>query len=210
MNTKPDIILFDLDGTLLDNTHVVVSAYKTGLEKLGLEQKSSEQILSLKGLSTEKTAEHLSVPDEKINQMVEHFISYFRSYSSDPKFQPILFKGVDKFLEWGRSRGIPLAVVTNNDTQSAKNMLKKAEILDFFYCVVGSSDVKKVKPSPEPIIKALSLLAVKYENHRVLFIGDSPTDQEAAKNAGIQFTMVNNEFEDSISLNDCYLRLSGD
>jgi pyrophosphatase PpaX len=78
-----------------------------------------------------------------------------------------------------------MAIVTSKLAWGATEELAQAGMLQYFRCVVGFDDTESHKPDPEPIYEALDRLCVDVSCERdVLFIGDSPADVFAARNAG--------------------------
>lgn len=95
------------------------------------------------------------------------------------------YEGVPDILQWCVGQCIPLAVVTSKVAWGARAELAQAGMLQYFRCVVGFDDTDLHKPDPEPIFEALDRLCVDIaEAGDVLFVGDSPADIFAARNAG--------------------------
>jgi phosphoglycolate phosphatase len=86
-------------------------------------------------------------------------------------------------LSWIHSLQIPMAVVSNKEGYHLRKEVKDLGWQDYFYCVVGSNDAQKDKPSPTPLLYALSRRSIE-PGPRVWFVGDSVVDMVCAKQAG--------------------------
>lgn len=188
MDTLPHIILFDLDGTLLDNSSAVVDAYASGLKKYEFKEKSHEYIARLAGLSTFETAKKLEVPDDQIHLIDAHFWEYFHLYADDPEKIPIIIDQVPELLNFLKLKNIKMGIITSNEASIAKKLLSKVGLIDFFEVIIGAEHVENKKPSPESVYLALDKLKVDEEyidKEGVWLIGDTISDIGAANNAGI-------------------------
>lgn len=183
MENLPEVVIFDLDGTLIENSLVVIEAYCTALYKYGYPEKSKEYIASLAGLSTNETAKFLGVDEVDWEKIDHYFWKYFEDYADDPNKMPILFEGVEKLLNFLEKKNIKMAVVTSNRAVIARKLLVKVNLIQYFDIIVGSEDVKNKKPSAEPIEMALKGIGQNIEN--VWMIGDTSSDVGAARNANI-------------------------
>lgn len=93
------------------------------------------------------------------------------------------YPGIEGVLEGFLVAGVPMAVVTSKVSWGATEELTQAGLLGYFAAVVGFDDTECHKPDPEPVHAALERLCVD-EANEVLFVGDSPADIWAARNAG--------------------------
>ena len=93
------------------------------------------------------------------------------------------YEGIREVLEACTGHGLVLAVVTSKVAWGAVQELEQADMLRYFRCVVGEEDTDEKKPDPAPIYEAMSRVLVD-DPGDVLFVGDSPADIFAARNAG--------------------------
>lgn len=93
------------------------------------------------------------------------------------------FTGIEHVLETLTQAGIPMAVVTAKISWGAIDELTRGGILRHFQAVIGVDDTDAHKPDPEPIFAALNRMLIDSVDD-VLFVGDSPADMFAARNAG--------------------------
>jgi pyrophosphatase PpaX len=80
-------------------------------------------------------------------------------------------------------RGVRLGVVTSKLRSGAERGLKAAGLTDFFHTIVSADEVSKAKPHPEPVLAALARLGIEAKD--AVFIGDSPHDIAAGREAGV-------------------------
>ena len=183
MQPLPDIILFDLDGTLLDNSHVVIDAYLTGLQQLGYPVPGREKIALQAGKNTYVTALALGVAEEDLSKMDAWFWDYFQQYCQTSTDEVITMPGVEPLLSAIAAQSIPLGVVTSNSAENATLLLRRASLLHYFTTIVGKEHTLRHKPAPDPIQYAIERLPSS--GPIVWMIGDSAADIAAARAAGI-------------------------
>jgi pyrophosphatase PpaX len=111
------------------------------------------------------------------------FVTVYREYYYTHNRQVPVFDGVAEVLGALHAHGVPMAVVTSKISWGATDELQSAGLLQYFAAVVGVDDTEHHKPDPEPIFTALERLLVD-DPEPVAFIGDSPADVFAARNAG--------------------------
>lgn len=188
MTILPKVVLFDLDGTLIDSSEIVVDAYYNSLIEYNYPIKSRDFIAKLAGKSTFETARSMGIEEEDVRLIDQYFWDYFGNYSRDLDTKPVLFEGTTEFIEYLHKQDISLGLVTSNEASSAKILLEKAGLRQYFNAIVGKEDTEEKKPSAQPIEKVLERMNFSRQNqnhHEVWFIGDTKYDIEAAKNASI-------------------------
>jgi len=115
------------------------------------------------------------------------------------------YEGVPDVLQWCVERDVPMAIVTSKVAWGATEELAQTGMLQYFRCVVGFDDTDLHKPDPEPIFEALDRLCLDVAcEGDVLFIGDSPADIFAARNAGCRSIAAGWGTLDPETLQDAY------
>jgi len=188
MKNLPKIILFDLDGTLLDNSETVVDAYYNALIEYGYPLKEKSYIASLAGKSTHNTARDLDIRDEDLDKIDQYFWHYFRKIAADPESKSVVFDGVQDTLSYAQKHGIRMGIVTSNEAGIANKMLQKVNLLNYFEVVIGAENVENKKPHPEPVLLAISEMGTNFEEtnkESIWFVGDTKSDVGVAQNSGI-------------------------
>ena len=191
----PKIALFDLDGTVLDNTEIVVSAYQSALKSLNYPVPEYDFVASLGGKSIRDTAIALGVKDKDLAAVDEHFWSFFAEYCrtlNQNDMQPVVIESAEAVLQNLKEQG----VVTSNLHKNADFLLKRAGLHDYFEIIVGKEDILsqglQLKPAADPVYYTLNRMHfINYAKNEVVFIGDSPADAQCGQNAAVTTIIVN-------------------
>ena len=189
-------ILFDLDGTLVDTAPDLMRAHNHVMKKFGYPTKSTDEIRNLVGQGAgamlgrsiwgQAKKEFGKVEDEKIKEeMVKDFKEF---YGKNIINESTLIKGVKEFLIWCKAKKISMAVCTNKTDYLAIDLLKKIGIYDFFEYVAGHNTFNYCKPDPRHLTSVIEILDGDIK--RSLMIGDSETDANAAKEAGMPVILL--------------------
>lgn len=178
------IVLFDLDGTLIDTNHLIVTSYQYTLkEKLGLDVVPAD-IHQYFGEPLTTTLGRFG-PD-RVPELTE-FYRAFNLANHDALIGQ--FEGIREMLESLRSAGARLGIVTSKKHDMAIRGLQMFGLESYFDTIVGMDETEKHKPEPEPIFLALERLGEKPGPH-VLMVGDSRFDIQCGHNAGVQTAAV--------------------
>jgi HAD superfamily hydrolase (TIGR01509 family) len=183
--------IFDLDGTLVTFRFDVQGTRKALLDEL-----------TARGFKTEDL--DLATPTQQIIDAVrsqaptgksEAFEEFrARAYAILDGFElesvasANVFPGTRESLDYLKAKGVRLAVLTNSGRKAALETLKRAGLLDCFEFVLTRDDTETMKPRPEGLLMATSMLGLPLDS--VYYVGDSPYDIAAAKNAGIKVVSV--------------------
>ena len=189
-------VLFDLDGTLVDTAPDLMRAHNHVMKKFGYPTKSTEEIRNLVGQGAgallgrsiwgQAKKEFGKVQDEEIKkEMVKDFIDF---YGKNIVNESTLVNGVKEFLVWCKEKNISMAVCTNKQEHLAIDLLKKIGIYDFFEYVAGHNTFDYCKPDPRHLTSVVEIL--EGDIKKSLMIGDSETDANAAKNAGMPVILL--------------------
>ena len=193
-------ILFDLDGTLVDTAPDLMRAHNHVMTKFGYPTKSTDEIRNLVGKGAgaligrsiwgQAKKEFHSVNDLKIkDQMSKEFVDY---YGKNIISESTLINGVKEFLKWCKEKNISMAVCTNKQEHLSNDLLKKIGIYNFFEYVAGSDTFDYCKPDPRHLTSVVEILDGDVK--KTIMIGDSETDANAAKAAGIPVILLENGY----------------
>jgi len=189
-------ILFDLDGTLVDTAPDLMMAHNHVMKKFGYQTKTTEEIRELVGQGAgaligrsiwgQAKKEFGKVQDRKIkDNMTKEFIDF---YGKNILHKSTLIKGVKEFLVWCKNQKISMGVCTNKTEHLAVDLLKQIGIYNFFEYVAGHNTFDYCKPDPRHLTTVVEILEGDLE--KTLMIGDSESDANAAKAAGIPVILL--------------------
>jgi len=195
MNKK--LIIFDMDGTLINSGDVIANTINHVRENLGL--KALQKDLMLKTINDPdiNSAEFFYGTKEFTAKQTELFSKY---YDENCVKSISLYDGIYSLLEELKIKGYLLSIASNASQIFAIKMLKALDIYKFFSYVIGANMVDKPKPNPQMLEK--TLIHYNLDVKDCLLIGDSLKDKRAAQNISMQSILVNwgfSSYENEIS-----------
>ena len=185
------LIIFDMDGTLVNSSLTIANAINYVRKNLGFEPMEQESILRMVNdhtLNPAKTFYHAEAFD------ADHERWFSEYYTRNHENELVLYEGIKELLESLKDRGHALAVATNAYRGSTIESLTHLDVYDHFDAIACYDDVEKGKPHPDMLHKILNDLG--HSNEKSIFIGDGPRDEMASKNADIPYIMVDWGFTD--------------
>lgn len=177
------VIIFDLDGTLLNTIEDIHYVLNESLEKFSLPKLSLAQTTSFVGNGAKKLIEDAvgDVSNEVFEKVYRYYLEKFSlSQNERTKF----FENEEVTLFKLMNRGIKLAIVTNKPQRATDNVCIKYLAKIKFCEVLGHTEYFPLKPNPASTLSIIEKMGVKKEE--VLFVGDGETDVLTAKGAGIR------------------------
>ncbi|MCF6206967.1 MAG: HAD family hydrolase [Sulfurovum sp.] len=186
-----ELIIFDMDGTLVNSSITIANAINYVRKQLGFEPMDAAYILSKVNDHTINPAQ-LFYHTKTFERDHERWFSEYYTRHHDKEL--VLYNGIEALLQELKHKGFKLAVATNAYRRSTIESLTHLGIYVYFDAIACYDDVHKGKPYPDMLLKLLKELNVPKE--KALFIGDGPRDEQAAKRAGIDYIMVDWGFTD--------------
>jgi len=173
-------VLFDLDGTLIDSTELILSSYRHTLETHRGVAPADDVWIA--GLGTPLWVQFKKFTNDpaEIDAMVATYRDHNREHH-DAMVQE--FPGVLEAVGQLRDRGTRLGIVTSKKRHGAERGLTLCGFDGLFDVVVTADDVERHKPNPEPVVRALERLGSRTTD--TIFVGDSPHDIDAGRGAGV-------------------------
>ncbi len=176
MRIKLDGIIFDLDGTLGDTLPVCFAAFRHAMGEFSSRHYTDNEITALFGPSEEGIIQRL-IPD----RWKACLKIYLAAYEQESAQNARMFPGIETALRSLKERGVALAIVTGKGAHSAAISLRDLGLAEHFDMVETGSPVGGIKP------QAIRNVLAKWDAspHQVAYVGDAPSDIEAAKEAGV-------------------------
>ncbi|MDE6329526.1 MAG: HAD family hydrolase [Muribaculaceae bacterium] len=174
------LLIFDLDGTLLNTISDLGMACNYALEKMGYQSHPVSAYNFMVGNGVRKLLERAepdATPDQ-IDKLLEYFREYYDEHCTDTT---VPYPGMPELLDELTSRGVKVAVATNKYQAAATKIITHYFPDIKFEAVLGQVDDRPTKPDPSIVFAVLN--ASPTPKREVMFIGDSAVDIETARRA---------------------------
>ena len=186
------VIIFDLDGTLVDTAPDIIGALNRTLSDLHLSPVDNEVGQSFIGSGARNLvadalaySKGLQTTEQALNNAYKRFIVY---YSRDCATRSSLYPSVIDTLNFLTDEGIAMGICTNKPQALSLDILDAFGLRKYFRAVVGGDSLPERKPAARHILETAMQTAPDYK--QAIMIGDSPTDVAAARNAEIPVVLV--------------------
>jgi len=188
------VVAFDLDGTLADTAPDLTAALNHALGELGRPPVPEDSVRHMVGhgaraLLTKGLAATGEMTPELVEQGFPIFLAYYEAHIAD-RSRP--FEGLEAAMDELAARGVKLAICTNKLEGLARELVDALGWSDRFAAIVGGDTLPVRKPDPAPLFEAIA----RAGGGPAAFIGDSITDTDTARNAGIPCVAVSFGFSD--------------
>lgn len=183
------LIIFDLDGTLIDSSRDITDAINYAIVPYGLSPLTKKDTIKLVGEGISRLIEKLlsttifNGNDDVRRTVMDRFLAYYSAHLLD---NTDAYPDVRLTLE--RLKEYKKAVISNKREALSRRILEGLGLSNFFDMIIGSDSTPEKKPSPLPILKVLSELDTKPEE--AIIVGDSNLDIEAGRAAGLRTVSV--------------------
>lgn len=190
MQNRYQHVLFDLDGTIVDTHDADVGALYELLKSRCPDTKETIQSLGrLFGLPGRVALQALNFKDEELDELFEKWKSFIAKHSGSVK----IFDGILPVVDLIKRRGCNLGIVTSrkradNGKFGLLGDCIPLDVSPYFTRAVCADDVAQPKPAPDSILKYMKDTGAKREE--ILFIGDTKTDLQCARDAGVAFGLA--------------------
>ena len=196
MNFKNfELIIFDLDGTLVDSVKDIMIANNKTLEKFGYKPISFKNVKHIIGqgirvnITRSLKIQNVKVSKIKENEMYNYFFSF---YKKNLYIKSKIYTGLNSFLKKLKKRNYKLAVCSNKLEGLTKIVLKKSKLFKYFDFIAGGDTFAHRKPHPSVLNNVIK--EFKINKDKTLFIGDSEHDYHSALNSNIKFCLKTKGF----------------
>lgn len=177
-NRRPQAILFDLDGTLIDSIGLLLACVRHTFEGRNPAPSDDEWIAGIGTPLPKQLAEFASA--EEIEALTNRYRSFQREHHDR---LTTAYDGVERTLAKLAERGHPMGVVTSKSNEMMLRGLRHTGIERYMSTLIGCDSCLIHKPDPYPVMLALKELG--YEPEEALFVGDSPHDIQSGNAAGV-------------------------
>ena len=179
---KYELVLFDMDGTILDTLEDLTASLNAALAEAGFPARTCDEVRSFVGNGLRRLIERgvpENTPEDVVDRVFDYHCAYYGAHCADHT-RP--YAGIPELLERLKGRGVRLAVVSNKADPAVQELSKKY-FGDLFDLSVGERPGVARKPAPDSVLCALKTLGSDRAN--AIYIGDSEVDVATAKNAGL-------------------------
>ena len=195
------LVIFDLDGTLLDTIADLAESANHALKQLGYPTRDVEKIRTFVGNGVNKLL-FRALPDgekteENMMRMRTHFVPYYDAHNADLSAP---YPGIVALLEELQAKGLRMAVASNKYQEATVKLVKHYFPMIDFVEVLGQREGINVKPDPTIVFDILKKAGVSKEE--TLYVGDSGVDMQTAINAGVDAIGVTWGFRPRTELED--------
>lgn len=195
------LVIFDLDGTLLDTIADLAESANHALKQLGYPTRDVEKIRTFVGNGVNKLL-FRALPDEEkteenMMRMRTHFVPYYDAHNADLSAP---YPGIVALLEELQAKGLRMAVASNKYQEATVKLVKHYFPMIDFVEVLGQREGINVKPDPTIVFDILKKAGVSKEE--TLYVGDSGVDMQTAINAGVDAIGVTWGFRPRTELED--------
>jgi beta-phosphoglucomutase len=177
-------VLFDLDGTLVDNNEVHYKAWKKYLSDSGIEISDEDFKENISGRTNEDAVEHIYNKKMSKDEAEKYYLAKEEVYRQmyEPDIKPI--NGLEKFLRELQDNGIDMAIATSGIRVNIQFMFRHIPIQQFFKTVIDSTAITNGKPDPEIFLNTAKALGIPPES--CVVFEDSTSGVQAGKAAGMK------------------------
>ncbi len=189
-NKNKKLIIFDMDGTLIDSGDVIANTINFVRVNIGLDVIEKNEMLKTLNNPDINSAEYFYGTSVFTDEQTKLFTTYYdENCIKDIK----LYEGIEQLLEELHGQ-YKLSIATNASVEFAIKMVKHLDIYNYFDEIIGANCVENPKPKPDMIHKSMKKLNAKEID--TILVGDSLKDKQAATNANIDCILVNWGFSD--------------
>lgn len=179
------LIIFDVDGTLVDSQDTILRGLAAGYEAVGLEMPERRQALSIVGLSLERA--FLTLVGENHADKVADMSAAYRKCQIERREKgldqdPLYPGAIDNLLALHQRDDVLLGIATGKARRGVDHLLKKHD-LEGKFVTIQTADTSPSKPHPDMVQKALAETGASVE--RTVLIGDTSFDMEMARAGGV-------------------------
>jgi len=206
VNNQPQMVLIDLDGTLIDSVPDLAYCVDGLMVQLGMPARGEAKVRQWVGNGIERLVKRALIdkldgePDQGL--LDKALPVYLELYKENVSKRSRLYPGVREGLQFLQDGGYKLGCITNKAAAFTEPLLKDLGIYDYFQIVVSGDTLPVKKPDPLPLLHAAQFF--KVDPARALMVGDSISDVKAARAAGFQVVCVTYGYNHGQDIRDAH------
>jgi phosphoglycolate phosphatase len=188
-----DLLIFDLDGTLIDSRLDLANAVNATLSHMNKPPLTNERVYTYVGNGAPllvRRALGAVATQEEVDEALEFFLEYYREHDLD---HTTLYPGVRETLERLSEAGKRMAVLTNKPVRMSRHIVEGLGVAGYFFAVYGGNSFDQKKPHPMGVEAIIGEAGVT--KGATAMVGDSSVDVLTARNSGIFCCCVNYGFQ---------------
>jgi phosphoglycolate phosphatase len=199
---KPEIVLIDLDGTLVDSVPDLAWCVDETMKALDMPIRGEKKVRNWVGNGVPRLIERALIdqldghPSDALFAKASPI--FMDLYADNSSKRSVLYPHVAEGLQWLTDQGIRLGCVTNKDEQFTVPILKNLGIFDFFEIVISGDTLPLKKPDPAPLLHGAKFFDVSPEN--AMMIGDSISDVKASRAAGFDIVCMSYGYNHGVDI----------
>jgi phosphoglycolate phosphatase len=188
-----ELLIFDLDGTLIDSQLDLANSVNAAREHMGLPHIPVETIATYVGNGAPvlmRRAMGPDAPESEVRQSLEYFLAYYREHMLD---NTTLYPGVREAVDRFKQEKVKMAVLTNKPVRFSQGIIDGLGLHEHFFRVYGGNSFEQKKPDPVGVHKLIEEADTR-PGHTMM-VGDSAVDVRTARNANIRACGVTYGFQ---------------
>ncbi|CAK0759259.1 Phosphoglycolate phosphatase [Gammaproteobacteria bacterium] len=201
---RPEMVLVDLDGTLVDSVPDLTYCIDTLLPRLGLPTRGEAAVRLWVGNGVERLLHRALTVDLEGSADPDLYATalplFMELYAANTSARSRVYEGVREGLDGLVAWGLPLACVTNKSARFTIPLLKNLGLANYFRLVVAGDTLPQKKPDPAPLLYAARHFRVSAD--RCLMLGDSINDVMAARAARFTIVCVSYGYNHGLDIHD--------
>ncbi len=204
MIKKPEMVLIDVDGTLVDSVPDLAYCVDEMLKAIDMAPYGEAEVRHWVGNGVERLVRRALIgqvdgePDEAL--FSKAYPLFMDLYKDNTSKRSSLYPGVLEGINYLRDSGFKLGCVTNKAEAFTHPLLKDLGLFDYFTSIVSGDSLAKKKPDPLPLLHSAEVLGVAPENS--LMLGDSISDVKAARAAGFQIICMSYGYNHGVDIRE--------
>ncbi len=181
--SRPDLLIFDLDGTLIDSKRDLADSVNAMRAWMGLAPIPDDHVYSYVGDGAPMLVRRAlpGVREEDLERALRYFLDYYREHMLDATR---LYPGVREALDGLHQARVPLAVLTNKPVKFSVRLIERLGLHEHFFRIYGGNSFEEKKPSPVGVDALIAESGAMRE--KTILVGDSAVDVRTARNARVQ------------------------